>query len=597
MSSSSIVVSTNGLFVTMSYFISVLGAFTTFSFMLEMKHIRSKILKLIYLVFSSVAFGGCAVFSMHFVGSICFAMTMVDSVTKEKKSLSVNYHVGLTIASAIAAIVLCFCGLLITTIHLFLPMITKYLRCKSDSNTEQNNKEQRKGIEKVIPTKQAVLDSIFGNEMKPHFIQIAFGAFFCTAGIVVMHYLGMMSMEIQNAKAMYNPGVVIASIITGYIVSCVGLWLAMNMTNEYQQALSALVAALAICGTHYIGMVSATYKPVLTDKTFSRKGTLSNYEITLVVTLATTITCFFMLMVSSISNRKRLLLIAKTTLELDDEKKKVEVSQTSVDKLSSLIKKVSFEEHQTRRVLNLVSDGVCIINKEGQILKWNTTFEKICSLNSQSLNLSHYLPLDLNEIFQSKTNKFNVTLENKIRGSVDVEISSSVEECDTTFCILVLNSVSLLPDIQRNRQNTNLRPDPENLLLPKNKQAALLEKTLDNDEALSEFRSFCKKEMCDENMEFVLSVREYKRGGDILKRVEQQMLIVNTYLKKGSPKQLNLPESVLLQATIEISAGYGQPDLFDALEVRAKEILHDSHFRFLKQIPREMKKDKETYDT
>jgi NO-binding membrane sensor protein with MHYT domain len=568
-------VSANGLFVTMSYFISVLGAFTTFTFIHELRYTKSRLVKLLYIVLSSLAIGVCGIWSMHFIGTICFSLNKVHK-DGTIDHIEITYDIGVTIASAIVAAVLCFVGFLICTIQLFIPAFTKITGFASVGKKEKIEPiQQSTKVEapkqnwfiRQIPSKRGVLSSVFGNKFKPHFIQILIGALFLASGVVVMHYLGMVATKTNGAYKVYKGGVIFASIAIAYIVSIVALWLAFNLENEYQQVFSSLIAGIAVCGMHYTGMVSATYLPREFSTQQGKK--LNSYDMTLVITLATTVTCFVMLIITNIANRKRTSLITRTSAELQEQKARVE---ESVTKLNELVKRIAVEEQQTRRVMELVSDGVCVINPAGEIIKVNTSFERLVGINKNNRgSITGVLALDLKQLFEDTSSSFHLPL-NKTMNDKGLSINTCVEVVDgMQFCILIV----------KQRNSSDLYSSKRYGTLTQ--RVSDLEKAIRDRETFEQFREFCQREYCTENIDFVSQVDIYKNCSDILKRVEMQQTILKSFIQLGSPQQLNLPEAVLLAECHNINDGYGQQDLFNSLEEKVKEILLDSYFRFSQQ--------------
>src|SRR4051812_2048070 len=121
---------------------------------------------------------------------------------------------------------------------------------------------------------------------------------------------------------------------------------------------------------HYTGMASAHYM-VIKDGDSISTSQISSSDLSLVVVIAASATCFLMLVVSSIVSGKRTDM-AHLNLLLNDERKKnnnllINLS-ANVQKLNDLVGRIAMEEFQTRRVMDVVNDAVCIIDSDGLII-------------------------------------------------------------------------------------------------------------------------------------------------------------------------------------------------------------------------------------
>ncbi len=94
-----------------------------------------------------------------------------------------------------------------------------------------------------------------------HFL---FGALILGAAICLMHYSGMMSME-MDAAIRYQPWLFFASVLIAVSASGAGLFIAFFTSNHNNKhilkLLSAMVMGVAICGMHYTGMEAAVFLP------------------------------------------------------------------------------------------------------------------------------------------------------------------------------------------------------------------------------------------------------------------------------------------------------------------------------------------------
>ena len=73
-----------------------------------------------------------------------------------------------------------------------------------------------------------------------------------------MHYTGMGAMEMQ-ADIKWDWTIINISVAIAVVASIVALWLAVNVKQMWQIAVSALVMGVAVCGMHYTGMAAAEF--------------------------------------------------------------------------------------------------------------------------------------------------------------------------------------------------------------------------------------------------------------------------------------------------------------------------------------------------
>ncbi|KAL0480399.1 adenylate cyclase [Acrasis kona] len=165
---------------------------------------------------------------------------------------------------------------------------------------------------------------IFGDDNLPHIVQILFAAVFTTTGVGAMHYYGMTAMQQSGLAIIFNPGVVIASLIIAYVASVAALWLCYNLEKEWQQLGSAVVMAIAVCGMHYTGMAGASYILDTSRFDFEQIDGVGGLQLLFYVTLCTCIVCFIMIIIiSSCVSRDRSSLRLLNE-EINNEKEKSE---------------------------------------------------------------------------------------------------------------------------------------------------------------------------------------------------------------------------------------------------------------------------------
>lgn len=99
----------------------------------------------------------------------------------------------------------------------------------------------------------AVIAGLAALGRKPGYMRLAGAGAFVGMGVVAMHYMGMAAMQVQGEVA-YRPEWFSISVVIALTAATVALWLAVNLTRQWQRIAAALVMAVAICGMHYSGM-------------------------------------------------------------------------------------------------------------------------------------------------------------------------------------------------------------------------------------------------------------------------------------------------------------------------------------------------------
>lgn len=96
-------------------------------------------------------------------------------------------------------------------------------------------------------------------------VRLVLGSILMGLGISGMHYVGMMGLEVQYHHAVYNPMLVLLSIVIAITGSGLAFWLTFKYkqkpSKSYLKILIAILMALGIVGMHYTGMFAVTFKP------------------------------------------------------------------------------------------------------------------------------------------------------------------------------------------------------------------------------------------------------------------------------------------------------------------------------------------------
>ena len=155
-----------------------------------------------WLAAASVAMGGGAIWSMHFIAMLACRLPV-----------AVVYDIPLTALSLLVAIVVTGAGL-----------------------------------------------ALWSREPRPRW-RIAAAGLLMGAGVASMHYIGMAAMRMP-ARIEYRADLVALSIVIAIAAATAALGLAFARQPRWRQAGSAVVMGIAVSGMHYTAMAAATFVPV-----------------------------------------------------------------------------------------------------------------------------------------------------------------------------------------------------------------------------------------------------------------------------------------------------------------------------------------------
>src|SRR5262245_3051766 len=186
------------LLVGLSIVIAVLASFTALTLAGRVRDSTGRAQR-VWLMGAATALGG-GIWSMHFVAMLAFSLNM-----------PIQYDIGLTVTSLVAAIVVA---------ALALYTVTRW---------------------------------------SGH-LSLGIAGVFAGIGVATMHYMGMAAME-MNATISYDPLLFGASLVIAVVAATAALWLALNLQATWHKVAAAFVMGAAICGMHYTGMAAAIFTP------------------------------------------------------------------------------------------------------------------------------------------------------------------------------------------------------------------------------------------------------------------------------------------------------------------------------------------------
>ncbi|WSN14852.1 signal protein [Micromonospora sp. NBC_01699] len=178
-----------------SYLLAVLGSVLGLTCTVRVRQAPNARQRAWWLVLAAWAIGGTAIWTMHFMAMLGFSVV----------GTSIRYDIGITVASAVLAIVTVGIGLF------------------------------------VVGMGRATLP------------RILVGGLLTGLGVAAMHYVGMNAMRLDG-RVEYATGPVIASVVIAVVAATVALWLAVTVRTPLAIIGSALVMGIAVSGMHYTGM-------------------------------------------------------------------------------------------------------------------------------------------------------------------------------------------------------------------------------------------------------------------------------------------------------------------------------------------------------
>jgi NO-binding membrane sensor protein with MHYT domain len=187
-----------------------------------------------------------AIFGTHF-----FGMGSVILKTQDGEDIKFEFSTGLTVASIIASLLCIYLGLIISSRD------RAYTKSKEGIAEMTLNDASNMTIKEIRETNFVIM--ALCKDPYP----LILGGFTAAAGILVMHYIGMMAMVFQGTMIV-DTGLVAASVIIAIVASVTAFWilfrlLALFPNYELFRLLGSIVMAIAISGMHYTGAAAVNY--------------------------------------------------------------------------------------------------------------------------------------------------------------------------------------------------------------------------------------------------------------------------------------------------------------------------------------------------
>lgn len=233
--------------VALSYVIAVFGSFTALQFAARIRGAEGRAFWG-WLLGAATALGGCAIWSMHFIGMLAFQMAM-----------PMSYDPFLTVVSLAVGIGAAALGLFVVG-------------------------RGAMGVGRLLV-----------------------GGFFAGLAVAGMHYTGMAAMR-MSATISYDPLLFALSLVIAVVAAIAALWLAFNLKGAVQMLGSAFVMGVAVCGMHYTGMAAAIYTPTAEPVTIHTSA-VSADDMALLIFVGTALVLSVGLVVAFATRREKSLLV------------------------------------------------------------------------------------------------------------------------------------------------------------------------------------------------------------------------------------------------------------------------------------------------
>ena len=204
------------------------------------------------------------------------------------------------------------------------------------------------------------------------FTTLGFGSFFMGAGIATMHYLGMAAMRLQ-ATTLYDPFLVVLSIVVAITVSFIGLLLTFTLRSEAQangmlkKIGGAIIIGSAIPAMHYTGMAAASFSPHNMSVPISPLIIDISFLGGITITIGTFV-IFGFTWISAMIDRH-------LTRQANDIYQTNELLRTEIAERHRIEKALQESETHTRLIVENALDSVITINLDGIITGWNQQAE------------------------------------------------------------------------------------------------------------------------------------------------------------------------------------------------------------------------------
>eukprot|EP00600_Ochromonadales_sp_CCMP1393_P003557 CAMPEP_0174993566 /NCGR_PEP_ID=MMETSP0004_2-20121128/23145_1 /TAXON_ID=420556 /ORGANISM="Ochromonas sp., Strain CCMP1393" /LENGTH=506 /DNA_ID=CAMNT_0016247693 /DNA_START=245 /DNA_END=1765 /DNA_ORIENTATION=- len=198
----------------------------------------------------AVCLGGVGIWCMHFVG-----MNAVSLYNTKGEKLEIHYNLWLTLLSLVLVLMFGLAGFAISSRD---KVFTKSKREIAEMFVADAKHLSLKDIQHISSLHMVFL---IGSNSLQH---LCIGGFLTGCGVVVMHYVGMASIEFQG-HIVWDEGIIAASALIAFGASTAAFWILFRLLSIYPnkelfRLICAFVMAVAVCGMHYTGMMAARFE-------------------------------------------------------------------------------------------------------------------------------------------------------------------------------------------------------------------------------------------------------------------------------------------------------------------------------------------------
>jgi NO-binding membrane sensor protein with MHYT domain len=245
----------NSAEVILSFACSFLGAFIAISGCEELRGVylrnpnpsMSHVVH--YYLLIGMSLGGVGIWGMHFIG-----MGSMQLYSRDGDEVDIEYNIGVSIFSILVAVTMVCIGVAIASHdRVYAKSKGEIIELFSNDLGELTISE----IRNVSPSQLLFLACT----KELHYLIL--GSLFAASGVGIMHYVGMAAIEFPGTIE-WNIGVIAASVFMAIIVAIIGFWILFRLLSIYPHIeglrfISAIIMAIAVCGTHYVGMLAANF--------------------------------------------------------------------------------------------------------------------------------------------------------------------------------------------------------------------------------------------------------------------------------------------------------------------------------------------------
>ncbi len=219
------------VFVLLSFLLALFGSFAALACAVRLRT-ATGISRLVWMALTSVALGGCAIWSMHFLGMVAYRIEP-----------GITFNETITGLSMIIAIIVAGVGLTVVA---------------ADPDS--------------VP-------------------RLLVGGVVAGAGVAAMHYTGMYAMHTRGTISYAIP-LVGLSILIAVVASTAAFWIAFHIGGTPRRLVASVIMAVAVCGMHYTGMAATR---VTSDPTLPRPHGVDPFAMGAITTFAASIVLMFII--------------------------------------------------------------------------------------------------------------------------------------------------------------------------------------------------------------------------------------------------------------------------------------------------------------